>query len=278
MRIVVIAAAAMLVAAGASAGTSPTRVAMASSGGWTATLSYRLAGGRAFPEVRSLRLAVSHDGVQMGLRALPLPRDCREYPCTRIASPGFDFLELADLGLDAPVALVWLWTGGAHCCSVVKLVPLSGGTGIDRNFGDPGASVATLDGERVLVSADDRFAYLFTSYAASGLPVQVWRFDGTKLVDVTADHPKVVRADARAMWATYVQQRRSAQGETRGVFAAWAADMCVLGQRARRDRLLVDGLAHGFFSRQAASDLLGPHGPAYGKALRHQLAAFGYCR
>jgi hypothetical protein len=267
--------AAILASGAAGSDPKPTRhVETAASADWQATLRYTLSGRAIFREVGGLRLAVSRDGVKVRERALLLPRVCRKYPCTRL---GPSLLELADFGLGSPVAIVRLWTGGAHCCSVARIVLIARGEGIERNFGNVGASVEVLDGERVIVSVDDRFAYVFTSYAASGFPVQVWHFDGKGLVDVTRSHPSTVRDDARSHWATYVQQRVATQGETRGVFAAWAAGMCVLGQRAKLERALADGLERGFFSGRAASDALGPRGRAYAAALRRQLAALGYC-
>jgi hypothetical protein len=138
--------------------------------------------------------------------------------------------------------------------------------------------VTTLAGHRVIRSADDRFAYLFTSYAASGVPVQLWRFTGSSLVDVTRSYPDELRADAAGWWHSYREQRRLTQGETRGMFAAWAADVCLLGQRAKVETELAAGVTHGDFSGGAASDLLGPHGARYAKQLRARLAAWGYCR
>jgi hypothetical protein len=277
-RAVWLATATALVAIGSAAAASPTpHVATASLDGWTARLSYTLAGTGYQRQVGSMRLRVSHGGAVVLDRALPLPKDCRGYPCAPFPG-GSAFFEVRDLGLSSgPVGIVWLWTGGAHCCSVVRFVALADGGSVSRNFGDPGAVVETLDGERVIRSADDRFAYLFASYAASGLPLQVWRFTGAALIDVTREHPGAVRADAAGWWRAYREQRGSKQGETRGVFAAWAADVCLLGQRAKVEHAIADGLARGDFSGDAASDMLPPHGAAYAKQLRQRLGSWGYC-
>jgi hypothetical protein len=268
---------------GGAAGAAPSSVhtATASLGTWQARLTYTLAGSGYARHVTRLRLRVAHAGALVREGSVPLPKDCREYPCA--ASPaGGDKLpfELSDLDVaSGPVAIISFWTGGAHCCSVVRLVSLGDNGTIDRNFGDPGAVPTTLGGHRVLRSADDRFAYLFTSYVASGLPVQIWRFTGQALVDVTRDYPAEVRADAAGWWQLYREQRRlKAIGETRGVFAAWAADVCLLGQRAKVEAAIAAGVARGDFSGGAASDMLGPHGARYGKQLRARLSAWGYCR
>ena len=270
--------AAVLVVGVAGAAT-PTRTATASLGAWKARLAYRLSGPEFARRVDHMRLRVSHAGVLVSERSVPQPKDCRGYPCSRLPSGGSGFFELSDLDVaSGPVAIIWLWTGGAHCCSIVRFVSLADGGTVDRNFGDPGAVVTTLSGRKVIRSADDRFAYLFTSFVASGLPVQIWRFTGNALLDVTRDFPAEVRADAAGWWQLYREQRRLKQGETRGVFAAWAADVCLLGQGAKVDAAITAGVARGDFSGTVASDLLGPHGTGYAKQLRTRLSAWGYCR
>ena len=269
-----------LVIAGPSAAASrPVHTATASLGNWQAQLTYTLSGPSYAREVGGLQLRVTHAGRLVSKGGVPLPKDCRDYPCSRLPPDVSGFLEVSDLDLaSGPVATIWLWTGGAHCCTIVRFVTLADGRMAERNFGNRGAVVTTLDGDRVIRSADDRFAYLFTSYAASGLPVQVWRFSGQGLVDVTRDHRATLRGDAGGWWRAYRQQRRLREGETRGVFAAWAADVCRLGQRAKVEAAIDDGLARGDFSGPAASDPLGPHGAGYAKQLRQRLSAWRYCR
>jgi len=46
----------------------------------------------------------------------------------------------------------------------------------ERNFGDPGVKMDSIgaDGAVDFVSANDAFAYAFTDYAASGVPIQIF--------------------------------------------------------------------------------------------------------
>ena len=95
----------------------------------------------------------------------------------------------------------------------------------------PGAPLTDVagDGRLEFESADDRFAYAFTSFAYSGLPVQLWRFQGGRFVDVTRAFPKALGADAAHQWGRFVANRR--QGLGLGFIAAWAADEYLLRRR-----------------------------------------------
>jgi len=63
-------------------------------------------------------------------------------------------------------------------------------------------------GQPELVSQDDRFAYAFTSFALSYLPVRVWHFDHGRLVDVTRRFPAQVGRDADGLREQYEKLRR----------------------------------------------------------------------
>ncbi len=65
--------------------------------------------------------------------------------------------------------------GGATHVETVQVVPLGGGTAVVKGFGNPGASIGRIGGVPVFASQDDRFSYLYTSYAASVRPLQLWR-------------------------------------------------------------------------------------------------------
>lgn len=277
--LVLAAVAAAIAATGPATAASVTgkpRIASASLGTWRATLGYASFRRAGFERIGALRLRTERSGRLVSSRSLALPSDCRAGGCTRLEVSGFRFLELRRLDGPSPTAVIWLYTGGAHCCTVLMLVPLDGRATVSRNFGDPGARFATIRGAPVLLSADPRFAYLFTSYAASGLPLQVWRLRRGRLVDVTRSYPDRVRADAAEWWRIYVRARRRGD-EVRGVFAAWAADACALGRRADVERRLAEALRRGDFSG-SATEGFGPRGGAYAAALRARLRTWGYCR
>ena len=154
--------------------------------------------------------------------------------------PGADRpVTVRDLDGDAEPEVVFdLYTGGAHCCvfSVVYRYDAArtAYTGARHDWGNEGYLLRDLDGDGLpeLRSGDDRFNYEFTFYAASFSPIQIWRYRGGELTDVTRSFPSMVRKDAAALWRAYARIARSAYdwSEVRGVLAAWLADRYLLGE------------------------------------------------
>jgi hypothetical protein len=138
-------------------------------------------------------------------------------------------------GLDGPGSadvVVNLYTGGAHCCSIAEVFRPSAALNGDyvlaatHDFGDPGDRLQRLDGRLVFVTGDDSFAYAFTDFADSGLPLQIRRLSGVTFRDVTAEYPALVRRDAARWLTAYHRAKRS---NDVGLIAAWAADEATLG-------------------------------------------------
>ena len=140
-------------------------------------------------------------------------------------------------GNGEPVVMVDLFTDGAHCCSVTNFYTYDAGTQTYRpyeyNWGDPGYRLRTLGGKKVFESADDRFAYAFTDFAASGMPIEFLSFNGTRLVNTTSSHPQAVAADAARYLKAFKAQSRQKYDDTTGVVAAWAADEDALNNSAQ---------------------------------------------
>jgi hypothetical protein len=187
-------------------------------------------------------------------------------------------LELVPLeGAGEPDVVVHLYTGGAHCCSVFQFLRWNRATGAyaesEHNFGDPGARVADLagDGQLELESADDRFAYEFTSFAFSGLPIQIWHLSEGELVDVTREYPGEVAADAARWLHAFKTERRHGLGL--GFIAAWAADEELLGHRSLVARTLSTEASH---HRLRSGDRLSAAGRAFVKKLNAFLRKTGY--
>lgn len=269
------AAVARAAAGEAFAGSPATHVETARLRAWAATLTARLERNESFSTLAGIHLRVTLRGEPVLDREVRLPSPCRDGYCT-VIDDTIRMLELRDLGGERPAAVLWLFTGGAHCCSVVQVVPLGAGKTAVKNFGNPGASIGRIDGIPVFASQDDRFSYLYTSYAASARPLQLWRLRNGRFVDVTGSYRGRVAADARGLETELATLLRRKE-EARGMFAAWAADTCRLGGLARVEARLRELLAAGAFSPPRTEDL-GPTGARYGTALRRDLARWGYCR
>jgi hypothetical protein len=169
-----------------------------------------------------------------------------------------------------------VFTGGAHCCfeSLIALVdgPYRGRL-LDKLWGDPGYEGQRVDGQYQFVTADDRFAYEFTAFAASGLPVQVLRIDQHgRFQDVTRSRLELLRSDAREWWNAYLGERGKPDGDVRGVMAAWCADEYRLGDRPACTTELGKALSKGWLAGVG----LWPQKKAYVTALLKTLAKWGY--
>src|SRR3984885_14611862 len=131
---------------------------------------------------------------------------------------------------DQPDVVLDLYSGGAHCCTIVQVFSLDPGTmtyvETETNFGDPGARIVDLrhNGRYEFLTADDAFAYEFTDYAGSGLPIQILRFTGGGFVDVTRNYPRLVAKDAAFWLKAYKHTASDHYQDSVGVIAAWAAD------------------------------------------------------
>ena len=270
----------VLAAAAAGAAAPPVRERSETSHlrDWTVTFTYgleRSGGGLGFSKLESLRVRAVVRGVTRLDRTVPLPQECGDFGC-QVFGSNSSLLELADLGGGAPTAVLWLWTGGAHCCSIAETVSFATGARTVHDFGNHGASIVRVGSARLFASMDDRFSYLYTSYAASLNPLQLWRLRNGTFVDVTASYPGRIAADERGLWG-YVHSLARRKAEVRGAFAAWAADACRLSGRARVEAASRSLVAAGAFS-PPRTDPFGPTGRRFPVVLVRDLTRFGYCR
>jgi hypothetical protein len=232
-----------------------------------------------FPNVRDGSLELERAG-----RVL-YDRPVSAMLCANHCDPGVlgarrSALAIVDLAPSGrPDVVLSLYSGGAHCCTVIQVLHYSASRRswvlAQRDFGDPGARLVDLrhNGRFELLSADDRFAYAFTDYAASGLPLQILDFPGRFAV-ITRRFPGLIARDAarflRAFEAMAPHYRDSV-----GMIAAWAADEDELGHSAR---------VASFLRRQARLGHLNtglgqagyPHGLAFVRKLDRFLRRTGY--
>jgi hypothetical protein len=223
------------------AGRAVVHTEQASAGPVEATLRWTQRGER----YRSLRLSVVRAGAPAYDAAVRIT-GCTAPWCRPGGLGSSSALRAVDLDADGePEVLVDVFTGGAHCCSATQVLWWTGAAyqAVRHQWGDPGYRLADVDGDGrpELVSADDRFAYRFTAYAGSAMPVQIWHVDHGRFVDVTASYPALVRDDA----AHWLRTWRRLGPSGLGVLAAWAADEYRLGHGSAVRRELRSALRHG---------------------------------
>src|SRR5579875_239497 len=128
--------------------------------------------------------------------------------------------------------LVDLYTGGAHCCTVLDVFRPSAALGgryvlsASHNFADAGYRLERIGSLELFRTVDPSFAYAFTDYADSGEPLQLLQLSGVRFIDVTSRYPRLVRRDA-ARWMT-AYHRAHGRNDV-GLIAPWAADEARLG-------------------------------------------------
>ena len=205
-----------------------------STGAVTATLTYQHPRDFVF---KNMRVAIARGGTQLYSAAVDsrFCKGCAPY----LAPAGKAALGARDLDGDGePEVTLDLWTGGAHCCYLLQVFHFDTATGsyakVEQTFYDYGYK---LRGANVFVSADGRFDYDFTSFAASGVPVQVWRYSGGVFTDVTRSYPALIRRDA-AKWFRYYRKDARRHLDVKGFLTAWAADEFLLGHRRRAVKTL----------------------------------------
>jgi subtilisin-like proprotein convertase family protein len=246
----------------------------ASRRGTVASLSYR----ESHDVYRGLRLRISRGGTTLFDAA---PKRVHPYDGPDFGQGG-GALRVRDLDGDGePEVLVDFFSGGAHCCYYTDVYRYVAHSRTYRPtigwWGDLGFKLVDLglDGRPKFRTGDDRFAYAFTSYAASAFPIKILRFDHGPFVDVTRRFPQLVRRDAAALYASYRSQLRSASYDVRGVLAAWLADEYTLGRGPAGWRVLERAERRGELGRKRD---LWPVGKAYLRKLRAFLRHTGYAR
>jgi hypothetical protein len=167
--------------------------------------------------------------------------------CGRHCGPGGvsgNSVQVLDLSGNGELEIVLdLYSQGAHCCFIDQVFSPSAALGTyvltQKDFVNSGAALRDLDhnGQTEFVSADNAFAYEFTDFAESGLPIQIFKFTGLQFVDVTRDYPSLIRKDANLWWHAY---RSDPDGGRVGLIAAWAADEYNLGGGANARRTLAE--------------------------------------
>jgi hypothetical protein len=233
-------------------------VQTAQAGNVSASFSYR----GTVPRYTAERLTISRGGTVVYDHAVTAPQ------CGGVCWPAATGAHQSSVHVvnlspsDTHDVVLDLYTGGAHCCSLEQVFRYDAAhrTYVEsqHNFGDPGDRLVDLGhtGRDEFLTADDRFAYAFTDFAASGLPVQILSFSQGHFHNVTRHYPKLIARDAAAWMKSFRQQASSHYADTVGVVAAWAADVDLLGHSQQVNTFLARQAAAGHLN----SALLGARG------------------
>ena len=218
---------------GVQSGTAALESAFAESGRVLAQIVYSVQPGK---ETYAVRLTVRRDGRKvLHERVRPLRGLYGTKPePIRGARP----IAVRDLDGDGELEILLdLYSGGAHCCFWSRIYTWSAVTGRYRSSGQLWGNVAyrladvDRDRNEEFVSADDRFAYAFTSYAASSDPLQIWTYRSGRLVDTTRAFSELIARDTSRQWRMFLEARQG-HDDVRGYLGAWVADECLLGRGA----------------------------------------------
>ena len=134
-----------------------------------------------------------------------------------------------------PSVVLDLYSGGAHCCFVEQVYSLTSHSHMvhkaEYNFGNPGVQLVklTANDSYDFLSANNAFAYAFTDFAASGMPIEILSFSRGTFHNVTLSFPSLIRKDAAQWMKAFKSQASTHYQDSVGVVAAWAADEDMLG-------------------------------------------------
>lgn len=198
-------------------------------------------------------------------------------------------LQVLDLDGDVePEVVAPAYSGGAHCCTIATILSFQPASGTylrtTREFGDAGYSIEDLDNDTrpEFVSADFRFAYRFSSYAESGMPVVVLSFDHGTFRNVSKRFKARLRADVK-LWKREInrgirQGKRKRNRDLRGYYAAWTADQYRLGNGRDARVALNNAAKRGWLNLESYGGVrpYGKQGRAYVRDLLAFLKRTGY--
>ena len=249
----------------------------ASSGDVTATFKFA---GHA-PHYKNERLTISRAGTVV------YDQPVASGVCLQACAPGSEGsgqTSIHVLGLEPggqPDVVLDLFSGGAHCCSIEQIFSFDSGTmtyvKTERNFGDPGVQILDLkhNGRLEFLTADDSFAYEFTDFAASGLPIRILTFSNRHFTNVTRSFPGLIANDAAKWLSAFKSMAAQHYQDSVGVIAAWAADEDLLRHAGRVNRYLAKQVKAGHLHSALNP---GETGKQFVAKLRRFLRSHGYLR
>ena len=274
LRIAVAATALSLIGAPAALATTQT----AQSGNVAATFMFS----GSYPTFTGLRLTIAQGSI------VYYDEPVASKPCGAYCAPGSPSgkpasVHVLDLEHDGqPDVVLDLYTGGAHCCSIEQIFSFDPGARTylktEHDFGDPGERIVDLghDGRYEFLTADDSFAYEFTDYAGSGLPIEILAFSDRHFDNVTRSYPKLIANDAARWLQAFERMSAQRYQDSVGVIAAWAADEDLLGHSKLVSRYLAEQLNAGHLNSALSPEE--PGGKKFIAKLEGFLREHGYLR
>ncbi|HEX4281655.1 MAG TPA: hypothetical protein VHZ27_12875 [Solirubrobacteraceae bacterium] len=269
-------AALMLLAAPAPAPAALATTQAAQSGAVSATFTFT----GSYPNYAGLHLSIAQGGTVFYNQPV-FSGVCGKYCAPGSPSGKGSSVHVLDLEHNGqPDVVLDLYSGGAHCCSIEQIFSFDPGTMTyvmtQHNFGDPGEEIVDLghNGHLEFLTADDSFAYEFTDYAASGLPIQILTFSGRHFVNVTRHYPKLIARDASGWMKAFNSMAKQHYPDSVGVVAAWAADQELLGHGQLVNRFLSRQLSLGHLNSALSPEE--PGGAKFVANLRRFMRRHGY--
>jgi hypothetical protein len=245
-------------------------------GGVTAVFSYR----GTFPESHGDHMTISKGGKVLYSKPVSSPW-CLRGCWPNVPSSSAEVVHIVQLQANGPPDVVLdLYSGGAHCCSIEQVFSLLPASQTYResehDFGDPGVRLVKIGAGASddFLSADDSFAYAFTDYAASGMPIEIFRFSDDAFHNVTRLFPDLIAKDARQWMQAFRAQASGHYDDTTGVVAAWAADEEMLGHPATVTAFLTAQARAGHLN--SALSPVTPSDAKYVAALMRFMRRHGY--
>lgn len=134
-----------------------------------------------------------------------------------------------------PEVIISTYSGGAHCCTndiiyhwqgnKFNRIELGARDGYGGSFQD-----LDRDGNIEYLTVDNSFLYMFSSYAGSFPPTEIFTFRNGNFENVTTQYPNLLRATLNEMYRCYLEISNSEYPDVNGILAGYVAQKILLGE------------------------------------------------
>jgi S1-C subfamily serine protease len=142
-----------------------------------------------------------------------------------------------------PQVVVKHFTGGAHCCTLMKVLTFINGRWETLNVGEfdsDGPEIEDLNGDGAveLVGSDDSFDYAFASYAETYAPPKIFRLVGNRILNVS--HSPGFRRPILQMLLADQGLATPDRWRDNGFLGGWVAHNALVGNGAEAWRRMLE--------------------------------------